>query len=321
MSEPAPRCFLCGGRALAPTQRRLRWPDGFERRFALACGFCGVLTDGEPGGPALGHLAEALVGDRFHLAREAPYGLDIFTLRAAATRWRRAAHPADGAQREALRDPHGDLAAAARLEDLRAGGGPGVAVGLACRARERGDALAALRPHLAWADAIVVLVDGAGADEACEPRVRLAHRPMDGDFASQRNALQDLSPAPWMLQLDADETLAPETGALVPALAGLAEAGGAVSVGLARRNLVDGILADLFPDTQYRLNRREVRFRGTVHERPDRPWQRSLLALHGAIDHHLPRAHVESRSQRYEALAPGRGRLDEAEALLQPFRA
>ncbi len=59
---------------------------------------------------------------------------------------------------------------------------------------------------------------------------------------------------------------------------------------------------------------------GRVHERPDRPWQRSLLFLGGGLLHHLGRAHVEARSRRYEAMAPGGGRLFEEADLLRPYR-
>ncbi len=45
---------------------------------------------------------------------------------------------------------------------------------------------------------------------------------------------------------------------------------------------------------------------------------RAFFSLHGAIEHRLSRAHVEARSQRYEAMDPGRGRPEEAEALLRP---
>lgn len=320
MSAQPTRCFLCAARMLAPTTRALRWPGGFRRRFALACGSCGVLTDGAEGPAALAHLGEALSGEVFALGRDAPYGLDPYTLRTAATRWRRAASPVGKAQRQALGRPHSDLAAEGQLSGMVPGEGPEVAIGLMCRAGEWEGALGHLRAHLRWASGIVILADGAGPDLQPEDRVLVSRRDMDGDFAAQRNALQDLSPSPWMLQLDTDETLDPDTAALLPALAGLADAGDAVSVGLPRRNLVDGVAADLYPDTQYRLNRRETRFTGRVHERPERPWQRSVLSLHGTIDHHLERARVETRSQAYEAMVPGGGRLEEAQALLQPFR-
>jgi len=96
---------------------------------------------------------------------------------------------------------------------------------------------------------VAILIDGPA--RAAEPvpvagfaagAVRVATRPLDGDFAAQRNALQGLARHRWMLQLDADEALAPETGRLLPALAALAEAEDVVSIGLARANRVDGIL-------------------------------------------------------------------------------
>lgn len=222
MSAAAPRCFLCGGRALAPSDRHLRWPDGATRRFALACGFCGVLTDRAEGEEALGHLGEAMAAERLRLDRDAPYGLDIFTLRTAATRWHRAATPADTAQRGALAHPHADLAAEADLCDLDEDCADPIAIGLMCRAGEWEAALEMLRPHRAAGSPVVILADGEGPARTPEPGILVARRPMAGDFAAQRNALQDLSPAPWMLQLDADETLAPTTAALLPALARLA---------------------------------------------------------------------------------------------------
>jgi hypothetical protein len=151
--------------------------------------------------------------------------------------------------------------------------------------------------------------------------VRVAARPLNGDFAAQRNALQGLARHGWMLQLDADEALSPATGRLLPALAALAEADGVVSIGLNRSNRVDGVLSDVFPDVQYRLNRTSLLYAGRVHERPvlDRGWPGSLIALHGCIEHRLSSAHVRARSRRYETLDPGRGRPEEEAALLRPY--
>ena len=181
------------------------------------------------------------------------------------------------------------------------------------------DALALAGEAERWCDDVVILLDGEGAAEE-RPGLRLHRRPMNGHFGEQRNAAQRLARHDWVLQLDADESL--EEGAIagLPGLLGRLDET-VVSVGLRRVNLVDGVRADLFPDTQYRLNRRDVVFEGRVHERPARPWQHSLLFLGGGIRHHLNRAHVESRSRRYETMAPGGGRLFEEADLLRPYRA
>ncbi|KQT69096.1 hypothetical protein ASG54_04505 [Aureimonas sp. Leaf460] len=319
------RCPLCEARAIGPSGRHLVYPSGRARRFPLACAFCGLALaeEAEPGSVRT-HLLGSLDDDGFTLDEDALYGLDIYTLRTAATLKRRGVEPEGEAQARALRQPHAPLAASARLFDLAQGPAP-VSLGILCRPEEIDRVLATLAPHAAWTDDIVVLADAdLAAPQVVEsfgaPPVRLAARPLAGDFAGQRNALRDLARHGWMLQLDADETLAPETGRLFGALVELAEASGVRSIGLPRRNLVDGVLSDLFPDTQYRLNHRSVRYAGRVHERPERPWQESLVAGHGAILHHLGRAHVEARSQRYEAMAPGGGRLEEAELLLRPYR-
>ncbi|WP_244539294.1 hypothetical protein [Methylobacterium sp. 174MFSha1.1] len=313
---------------LAPSDRRLTDSSGRERAFPVACGSCGVLTERDADPAACWRdLGRRLDEPTFVPNPEAPYGLDLYTLRIAATRRGRGVAPLDPRDRAGLLAPHSPLAARARLHDLAEG--PPVSLGLLCRPAELPAVLAGLAPHAAWTDDVAILLDGAAAPARAvavagfaDGAVRVASRPLAGDFAGQRNALQDLARHAWMLQLDADETLEPETGRRLPALAALAEDGDVVSVGLPRRNRVDGVLSDVYPDVQYRLNRTTVRYAGRVHERPvlDGGWRRGFIALHGAIDHRLSRTHVLARSRTYEALDPGRGRIEEEEALLQPFR-
>ncbi len=305
----------------APSGRHLTFSDGRRRGFLLACGSCGVLLDGEADVVACrGHLSAALAGATFVSDGAAGYGLDLYTLRIAATRLGRGVRPLDAAGRADLRHPHAEQAARGALYDLAGAERLPVSLGLLCRPSELDGVLAGLPD---WADDVAILLDA----EAAPPRpvadtVRVAARSLSGDFAAQRNALQAMARHPWMLQLDADERLAPAAGRLLPALAAMAEAGAVRSVGLARENRVDGVLADVFPDVQYRLNRRDVAYAGRVHERPllAGGWRESFISLHGVIEHTLSRAHVEARSRRYEALDPGRGRLEEAEALLRPYR-
>ena len=324
------RCFVCAADMLGPSARRLIYPNGRDRAFPIACGSCGLLLEvGAEPTECRAHLAERLAGPVFSPDPDAPYGLDLYTLRSAATGHARGIQPWDEAGRMALRQPHDRCAARGELYALGLAAGSPVSLGLLCRPEALAAVLAALAIHVDWTDDIVVLLDAparpARAVQATgypPGSVRVGARPLGQDFAAQRNALQDLARHPWMLQLDADETLAAATGRLLPALAALAEAGDVLSIGLARRNRVDGLLSDVYPDVQYRLNAKSVRYAGRVHERPvlDGGWPRSFIALHGAIEHHLGRAHVQARSRRYESLDPGRGRLDEESALLRPYR-
>ncbi len=323
------RCFVCAAAIIGPSDRTLSYPGGARRAFPLACNACGVLLAHAAAPEACrAHLARSLAGPVFAPDPEAPYGLDLYTLRSAATRWRLGVRPRDAAGRAELRHPHGTRAADAELFALEAADGRPVSLGLLCRPADRDAVLASLPAQAGWTDDVAILIDGPA--RAAEPvpvagfaagAVRVAARPLDGDFAAQRNALQGLARHRWMLQLDADEALAPETGRLLPALAALAEAEAVVSIGLARANRVDGVLSDVFPDVQYRLNRTHLVYAGRVHERPvlDRGWPGSLIALHGGIEHRLSAAHVRARSRRYEALDPGRGRPEEEAALLRPY--
>lgn len=324
------RCFVCAADMLALSERHLIFPGGRGRRFPLACGSCGVLLDGRADASRCrAHLSAALAGETFVSDGQAPYGLDLYTLRTAATRFGRGIRPLDAEGHKALLHPHAERAARAGLYDLARAETRPISLGLLCRPIDLDGVLAGLSAQAAWTDDVAILLDA----EAAPPRVvavpgfadgavRVAARPLEGEFAAQRNALQALARHPWMLQLDADESLAPATGRLLPALAAMAEAGAVRSIGLARENRVDGVLADVFPDVQYRLNRRDVAYAGRVHERPHLAggWRESFITLHGAIEHRLSRAHVEARSRRYEALDPGRGRPEEAEALLRPYR-
>lgn len=253
-----------------------------------------------------------------------PFGLDIYALRSAASAYGKAVEPEDAEQAAALATPHGGLAARARLIDLGGQTRIAVALGVLCRPHEAERVSRRAAIHRSWAAEIVLMVDGDDADAgrvaAGKFGVRIVARPLEGDFAAQRNALQDASRAKWVLQLDADENLSAETGALLPALAAQCERENVVSVGLRRRNQVDGVVSDVFPDVQYRLNRRHIRYAGRVHERPVRDWQRSMISLHGAIEHEMSAAHVMARSGAYDALDPGQGRLEETERLLTPYR-
>lgn len=324
------RCFVCAADMLEPTTRHLAYPCGVRRAFPIACASCGLLLTMEAD-PARcrADLGSRLTGRTFASDPDGTYGLDLYTLRSAATGLGLGIRAQDAEGRADLCRPHAARAAQAELYGLDAGKRVPVSLGLLCRPAELDRVLAAVSVHAAWTDDVTVLLDADAAPPHAVPvdgfphdAVRIAARPLEGDFAAQRNALQDLARHPWMVQLDADETLDLAAARRLPSLAALAEAGAVLSVGLPRRNRVDGLLSDVYPDVQYRLNHRAVRYAGRVHERPvlDGGWARSLIALHGAIEHHLGRAHVLARSRRYESLAPGRGRTEEEAALLRPFR-
>ena len=325
------RCFVCAAAMLAPSARHLDFPDGRRRMFPVGCGSCGILTEPDADPDACWRdLADRLAQPAFVPDPEAGYGLDLYTLRSAATRLGRGVRPLGPADRDALLRPHSARAAQGALYDLGTAARCPVSLGLICRSAEADAVLAALPAHAAWTDDVAILLDAPTAPACAVPvagfsagAVRVAARPLGGDFAAQRNALQALARGTWMLQLDADESIAPALGRLLPALASLAEAGDSVSVVLPRRNRVDGILSDVYPDVQYRLNRAGIRYAGRVHERPDLPggWPRGFIALPGAIEHALSGGHVRARSLRYEALDPGRGRPEERAALLAPYRA
>ncbi|MBB3950353.1 hypothetical protein [Aureimonas jatrophae] len=314
------RCPVCGARWWAPTQRRLRYGDGSWRRFEAECQSCGTLrAEGANAADFEAELATRLLQDRFWSRSDDPFALSLYTLRIAASRRARLVRALDAAGRDALVRPHGIEAADADLGDFPDAACFQASLAILCRAGELAAVLAGVPFHADWTDDVVVLVDGEG-EARDDGIVRLRYRPLGDDFSAQRNAAQVMARYPFVLQLDADETIGRGVRRLLRALPEAAGEG-VRSIGLPRKNFVDGARADLWPDVQYRLNRREVRFAGRVHERPVVDgWAQTTIALSGAIRHQLSREHVERRSQRYEEIAPGEGRLFERGSLLQPFR-
>ncbi|MEW5774861.1 MAG: hypothetical protein AB1916_15185 [Thermodesulfobacteriota bacterium] len=128
-----------------------------------------------------------------------------------------------------------------------------------------------------------VLWDAAeppAAPPACAVPARHMARPLRKDFAAQRNALLATLGPGWTLVLDADERLAPQTWALLPALAAAAETAGAAALALPRLTLYpdqDHVLAGfgLWPDLQVRL------FRNTPGLHYERPVHERLAGLPG----------------------------------------
>jgi len=170
---------------------------------------------------------------------------------------------------------------------------------------------------------IVVLLDGTDDDLAAlvarVPWVSGHAHPLDGDFAAQRNRLQDLAGTRWVLQLDSDERPDASLLAAIGWLVAGADRDGLRSLGLPRRNMVDGAQSALYPDIQYRLNRSDIRFQNRVHERPVVPFEDSSLALAGAIEHRLDGERVRARTRIYEAMSTGAGRPEDEARLLEPF--
>lgn len=167
---------------------------------------------------------------------------------------------------------------------------------------------------------LIDAIDGAPWRDMFAATEVHAH-PLNGDFASQRNRLQATAGTGWVLQLDSDER---PDNVLLESLGWLVEAAdrdGLLSLGLARRNLVDGEPSALFPDIQYRLNRAEVVFGGRVHERPMVAFAQTSLALSGAIEHRLDSARVRARTRTYAAMSADGARPEDEVRLLRPYDA
>ncbi len=130
----------------------------------------------------------------------------------------------------------------------------------------------------------IVVVDGGSSDDSVmwaeRMGARVFHRPFDNDFSAQKNYALDQLDTDWIYLHDPDERLEPTLIEILPLLidtdAGqqFLEAGGILPssperfdcFGIARRNFIDGVQTDVYPDYQYRLFRKNCRFERPVHE-------------------------------------------------------
>lgn len=257
--KPYWRCFICGAR------------DWRDDPGAVRCSHCGlrIIDSGIDPLAAASDLRARLVSGAFDLGAAPPaeWNADLYTMRIAAAACGRSVRPADARQAEALAAPHRTLPAAGASPKLAEPAE--IAVGLIARPGEaaRVEELVATLDLPFVSEAIVVFDCKDPPPPVRGARVLSA--PLGGDFATQRNRIQAQARSPWVLQLDTDERLEGEALDLLGRLAFAVGEQGIVSIGLPRINLIDGVRSDLYPDIQYRLNRREVRYAGAVHERPD----------------------------------------------------
>jgi hypothetical protein len=314
------RCGLCHARGIQKTTRVLRFPEG-EKTYRLECSHCGMLYDDHEA------ATRAAVPFTTNVAATCtPYqsfGFDMFTLRILAARFGLAARPLDAAQTEALSRAHSSLAGAAILSPLDHLAASPMTLGVMCRDLELPSVLEKCAGFGdEFAECIVVVDQPNAWQTALEipQHCKVLNRNLDRDFGSQRNHIQDFSQSDWVLQIDADEVLTVESVRKLRRLATLAAEQDVVSIGLPRKNFVGSRFSDLYPDVQYRVNRRGVRYEGKVHERPVRPWQKSMIAVGLDISHLLDEAHVEQRSHVYDEISPGNGRLEEKGLLTTAFR-
>ena len=129
----------------------------------------------------------------------------------------------------------------------------------------------------------IVVVDGGSEDNTvhwCEKLgARVLHHPFEDDFSAQKNRAIAALDTDWVYLHDADERLEPTVLDLLPLLVnseGQASLKRADIIpekstpfdcfGIARRNYIDGIQTEIYPDFQYRLFKNYCRFHKPVHE-------------------------------------------------------
>ncbi len=167
-------------------------------------------------------------------------------------------------------------------------------------------------------NAVAALQAELAGDEG--QRCRVIGHLLENDYSAQRNRVQQAATTGWVLQLDCDERLTPQTKRILPDIVDAAELQHLAAIGLTRRNMVDGMVSALYPDVQYRLLRRNVSFTRAVHEYPVMgPSQRSAVHLGAGIIHILHGQRLAARETRYEGMAAGAGRPHDTALLRRPL--
>lgn len=130
----------------------------------------------------------------------------------------------------------------------------------------------------------IVVVDGGSKDDSVlwaeRMGARVFHRPFDHDFSDQKNYALEQLETDWIYLHDPDERLEPTLIEIIPHLIDTEEgqqflmAGGILPssselhdcFGIARRNYIDGVQTEVYPDYQYRLFKKGCQFERPVHE-------------------------------------------------------
>lgn len=128
-----------------------------------------------------------------------------------------------------------------------------------------------------WLKELVLIWDAAELPEQARKSIPASlkltqiARPLDLDFGTQRNVMLQHCSGDWILYLDADERLAPETWNMLPSLLGPESPEGYFFPRMTFHPDTAHCMAGLglWPDLQLRLfkNHPDLRFERTVHER------------------------------------------------------
>lgn len=166
------------------------------------------------------------------------------------------------------------------------GGAARPRLSVACIAHPDESLLADFFSHIPpWVDEVIIVWDGQAPAHLppCAVPLRQTVRPLNGDFAAQRNGMLDMCTGDWCLYLDVDERLDSTTWAALPAWLTLPTTGPEAVGAMVLPRLTFMGDSDhvrmgygLWPDVQMRLFplREGLRFVGRVHEK--------VTGLHGA---------------------------------------
>jgi len=130
----------------------------------------------------------------------------------------------------------------------------------------------------------IVLIDGGSTDRTVEWAERMGarvfHRPFENDFSAQKNFAISQLDTDWIYLHDPDERLEPSLLEIIPLLVSLDGQAFLMQAdvlpsskklhdcyGFARKNFIDGVQTEVYPDYQYRLFKHYCRFEGKVHEK------------------------------------------------------
>ena len=143
--------------------------------------------------------------------------------------------------------------------------------------------------------------------------VNLVQVPVNMDFANARNAVMRVLEEDYIVWLDDDEYFNMSLLALIEngGLVKMLEENAVDVIGVPRENLIDNVPSAVWPDVQFRIMKKEIRWTKPVHEHPEFEGNKvAVLPNEFHLIHPKSSERFSEQQKLYNKITPGAGQSE-----------